>query len=305
MLRQYKQHCSDFHEWDQASHADSYLLFPDNVGPQISIDEVALTRGELVTIVTNKAGKGKKGSLVALIHGTRTADIVQVLDRLSHTQKSLVKEVTMDMAKNMESAILKVFPQALRVTDHFHVVQLVNEVVQGLRIKQRWIELDLEASQIKKAKEHRIPYVPEELLTGETPKQLLARSRYILYKNEYTWTSNQKLRSFVLFDRYPHLKAAYKHGQDFLRIYRIKNKRKAEKTFNKWISKTYHKKMEDFYRCARSLLAHKETILNFFNNRSTNASAESFNAKIKGFRTLGRGVSDPLFFLFRLSKLFA
>ncbi|MGX5858538.1 transposase [Dyadobacter jiangsuensis] len=43
----------------------------------------------------------------------------------------------------------------------------------------------------------------------------------------------------------------------------------------------------------------------FFNNRSTNASAESFNAKIKAFRSSSRGVRDVRFFLFRLSKLYA
>ena len=50
---------------------------------------------------------------------------------------------------------------------------------------------------------------------------------------------------------------------------------------------------------------HLENILNFFDNRSTNANAESFNSKIKGFRANLRGVSDVNFFLFRLEKLFA
>ncbi|WP_317173357.1 transposase [Flavobacterium columnare] len=35
---------------------------------------------------------------------------------------------------------------------------------------------------------------------------------------------------------------------------------------------------------------HYKTILNYFDNRSTNASAESFNAKIKAFRSKFRGV---------------
>ena len=48
-----------------------------------------------------------------------------------------------------------------------------------------------------------------------------------------------------------------------------------------------------------------ENILNFFDNRSTNGKAESFNSKIKGFRANLRGVTDIPFFLFRLSKLFA
>jgi transposase len=50
---------------------------------------------------------------------------------------------------------------------------------------------------------------------------------------------------------------------------------------------------------------HLEDILNFFNNRTTNAHAESFNAKIKLYRANLRGVSNTRFFLFRLEKLFS
>ncbi|WP_184468094.1 transposase, partial [Pedobacter sp. AK013] len=51
--------------------------------------------------------------------------------------------------------------------------------------------------------------------------------------------------------------------------------------------------------------SHYLYILNFFINRATNASAESFNAKIKAFRATSRGVRDIKFFLFRLSKIYA
>ncbi|MDO6738071.1 transposase [Wenyingzhuangia sp. 2_MG-2023] len=40
-------------------------------------------------------------------------------------------------------------------------------------------------------------------------------------------------------------------------------------------------------------------------NRSTNAAAESFNAKIKAFRAQFRGVRNLEFFLFRLTNIFA
>ncbi|MDB0711610.1 transposase [Bacteroides xylanisolvens] len=50
---------------------------------------------------------------------------------------------------------------------------------------------------------------------------------------------------------------------------------------------------------------HYERILNFFVNRSTNAAAEAFNAKIKAFRASFRGVVDMSFFLFRLAKVYA
>lgn len=48
----------------------------------------------------------------------------------------------------------------------------------------------------------------------------------------------------------------------------------------------------------------EEYILNYFNNRSTNAFAESFNSKIKGLRTQVHGVNDLQFFMFRCAKIF-
>ena len=84
-----------------------------------------------------------------------------------------------------------------------------------------------------------------------------------------------------------------------------KDKLKAEIHLNKWIDKTNEIKIEEFYTAANSINYNKVNILNFFQNRSTNASAESFNSKIKLFRANLRGVSDIPFFLFRLYKLFA
>ncbi|MEE0977830.1 MAG: transposase [Muribaculaceae bacterium] len=48
---------------------------------------------------------------------------------------------------------------------------------------------------------------------------------------------------------------------------------------------------------------HNTSIINYFEQRFTNASAESFNANIKAFRTQFRGVGDVKFFMYRLSKL--
>jgi hypothetical protein len=43
---------------------------------------------------------------------------------------------------------------------------------------------------------------------------------------------------------------------------------------------------------------HDKTILYYFDSRSTNASAEPFNAKIKAFRATLIGITDMDFFLF-------
>ena len=59
---------------------------------------------------------------------------------------------------------------------------------------------------------------------------------------------------------------------------------------------------DTFTTVANSIENHYERILNYFVNRSTNAAAEAFNAKIKAFRASFRGVVDKRFFLYRLAR---
>ncbi|NMA74918.1 MAG: transposase [Bacteroidales bacterium] len=73
----------------------------------------------------------------------------------------------------------------------------------------------------------------------------------------------------------------------------------------KWYNKVEDAGFKSFNTIAVTIYEHYEEILNFFINRSTNASAESFNAKLKASRASLRGVSDIKFFLFRVSNIYA
>jgi transposase len=255
--------------------------------------------------VTNKAGKGKRGTLVASIQGTLSKDIIEVLSKLSLGKRSQVKEVTLDMAKNMEAAVRTVFTDATLVTDRFHVVKLAMEGLQHIRIAERWKELDKENEAIQKAREENKKYEPEVLANGDTPKQLLARCRYILAKKQTDWTANQEQRAAILFAKYPHIQQAYLQTQSFRNIYTDQNRASAKNRFEIWINEIISKEVKAFYTVANTVKNNLENILNFFINRNTNANAESFNSKIKLFRANQRGVVDIPFFLFRLYKLFA
>ena len=281
------------------------MLFPENIGSHLSIDEVSLSKGELYTFVTNKQGRGKKSSLIACIKGTLSRDILYVLEKIPLDLRKKVREVTLDMAKNIESATKLAFPESKLVTDRFHVVKLATEALQHIRIKLRWDELDIENKAILKAKENGVKYKSTVLSNGDTPKQLLARSRYIIAKKKHQWTENQKTRANLLFKRYPNLEQAYLKTIEFREVYELKNKMDAKISFENWIEDIHGEKLSTFYTTANTVKANLENILNFFNNRSTNANAESFNAKIKLFRANLRGVTDTKFFLFRLHKLYA
>tara|TARA_B110000116_G_C16673004_1_gene507116 strand:+ start:160 stop:1005 length:846 start_codon:yes stop_codon:yes gene_type:complete len=281
------------------------LLYQENLSSQISIDEVSVSQGELYTFVTSKLGRGKKRTIIASIKGTKAKDIINVLSKIPEASRNQVKEVTLDMAKNMESSIKNSFLKADIVTDRFHVVKLVIDALQHIRIKHRWAEIDQENKMLSLAKKEGLQYSQRLLSNGDSFKQLLARSRYILAKNSKTWTKNQEERSVLLFREFPVLKKAYNHVMCFRNIYENQSKEKARQQFEDWIIKSESLGINEFNSSANSIKYHLVNILNFFNNRNTNANAESFNAKIKLFRANQRGVVDTKFFLFRLQKLFA
>lgn len=306
LQQQYKEHISDYKSWEQREHASDWMLFADNTGLRLSIDETALSNGELYTIVTNKAAKGRKKALVAMIQGTQADQIAEVLDKIPERLRDKVEEVTMDMAPSMISAVRRCFTNARQVIDRFHVQKLAHDAVQEIRIKYRWLVIDQESSHYALAKANDRIYTPELLSNGDTSKQLLARSRYLLFKHHSKWSESQKHRAEILFERFPEIKDAYNLSIKLGDIFKkVTTKEVAFKKLALWYNEVETSGIESFRTVSGSIQTHYINILNFFNNRSTNASAESFNAKIKAFRATSRGVRDINFFLFRLAKIYA
>ena len=302
--RHYKEHLSDFKKWQAASHAEEWLVFPDNIGTKLSIDETSLSNGDLYTIVTNKAAKGKKGALVAIVEGTSSEKVIEVLEKIPEEKLGQVEEVTLDMADSMHKIVRCCFPNASRVIDRFHVQKLAYDALQEMRIKHRWDAINEETDAMEEAKLSNKKYVPQILQNGDTKKQLLARSRYLLFKSADKWTEKQKHRAKLLFELYPDIKKGYSLTHSLRMIY-SKNSMKDAARLNlaRWYNQVADSEFKSFNTITATVYEHQEEILNFFVNRSTNASAESFHAKIKSFRASLRGVTDMKFFLFRVTKI--
>ena len=281
-------------------------MYPENIEEQISIDETAFTNGDLYTIVTNKSAKGKKGALIAMIKGTKSDDVIKILNKIPEKARFSVKEITLDLAGSMNLIAKKSFPYASKVIDRFHVQKLAFDGVQEIRIRHRWEAIDNENKIIQQARKEKTSYNLKIFDNGETPKQLLARSRYLLFKSETKWTDNQKERAKIVFKNYPDIKLSYELSQKLSWVYEnTDNKTYALSRLAKWHEEVRQANFKTFNTISKTIELNYRDILNYFDNRSTNASAESFNAKIKGFRTQLRGVRKVDFFMFRLQKLFA
>ena len=304
--QQYKDYLSGYDKWDQKEHACKWMLFSDNIGSRLSIDETSLTNGELYTVLTNKAAKGKKGALVAMIEGTQSDNIIKILKQIPEESRNAVTEVTLDMAGSMNKIVRNCFSKAVKVIDRFHVQKLAYDALQEMRIKHRWDAIDEETNAIENAKSDNKKHVPELLANGDTKKQLLARSRYLLFKSREKWTDKQKQRAKILFELYPNIKEAYSLTHSLRMIFsKTEVKGVAYTKLAHWFNDITDSGFKSFNTISATIYAHYPEILNFFDNRSTNASAESFNAKLKAFRATLRGVTDTSFFMFRIAKIYA
>ena len=113
----------------------------------------------------------------------------------------------------------------------------------------------------------------------------------------------QRKRADVLFRLYPDIKECYDRYLELVQIYNLKidHRQTLMTKLSKWYDRGYKMKLKCFNTVLEKFMNNYQTILNYFDNRSTNASAESFNAKVKAFRAQFRGARD----IPRLAKIFA
>ena len=294
------------------------MLFSYNFGDDMSLDETCLSNGEVYTILTNKAAHGGKGALAAMVRGVASDTVSEILKKVPREIRRRVKTVTTDLSSAMMLTVRTVFPKAMLINDRFHVQQLVTDAIDQMRIGFRWQVL---AEENKAIKEHRAKrkavhnraekdligeWEPVRMENGETKPQIMARSRHIILMHKTKWNTQQQERAAILFRMFPKLEEAYNIYLELVDIFNKKSK-PAEARLNlaRWYNKVEAFGDDGFSKVIETFENHNATIINYFQDRLTNASAESFNAKIKAFRTQFRGVGDIKFFMYRLATLYS
>ena len=318
LRKQYKERISGYRTWGQLGHAEEYMLFPDNFGADLSLDETCLSNGEVYTILTNKAAHGGKGALAAMIRGVASDTVVGVLRKVPYEMRQQVKTVTTDLSSAMMMTARAAFPKAMLVNDRFHVQRLVSEAIDQMRIGLRW---EILAEENKAIRAHRArrkaartraekdlvgEWEPERMENGETRPQIMARSRHIILTHKSKWNAQQQERAGILFRMFPRLEQAYNIYLELVDIFNKKSlPSEARLNLARWYNKVEDFGDEGFNKVIETFENHSHTIINYFVDRLTNASAESFNAKIKAFRSQFRGVGDIKFFMYRLATLYS
>lgn len=334
--KRYKDTLSDYNTWNQKDHAEEWVLLPENIGKEHGIDETSL-QGELYTIIHNKDGHGRKGSIVAVVKGTNPMDVLRILYQLPDDKRNNVESVTMDLSDSMRAIARSAFPKATVIRDCFHVVRRGGEACEEirLRLKREAIKalnkqkaefrkrLEKLVSQRKayrkrmqakhgqkwkKSKRGRKPqrlntrFKPPRLENNETLVEALTRCAKQLGMSRNKWSKSQVLRGRILFSMYPKLRKSYSLIHSLRCIFSNKslNKETAKVKLKKWYDKVAACTIREVKSVRDTIQFYEDEILNYFISRQTNASAESLNSKIKCFRSQVKGVSDIPFFMYRL-----
>ena len=338
--RAYKDTLSGYSTWEQKSHAGDWVLKPENIGSRVGIDETSFCH-ELYTIVHNKDAHGKRGSIIAIVKGVNPQDVAWVLLQIPAEQRLKVSTATMDLSDCMRAIVREAFPEATVVRDCFHVIKRAGEGIEELRLRlKREAVKDVNRQKAefrkyleglaKKRRQYRerrkklgkkrckgkrrgpkpkrlsTRFEPAKLKNGETLVEALTRCRTQLSKSRDKWTEKEKERAKILFELYPKLEEAYNLVNNLRTIFRNKSltKETAKDKFTEWYAKVTKSTLREIKAVKDSIKHYEDEILNYFDKRETNASAESLNSKMKCFRSSLRGVRDIPYFFYRSMMVF-
>lgn len=232
----------------------------------MSLDETCLSNGEVWTFLTNKDGKGGKGTLAATIPGTKSDEIISILvSAMGKSVRRGGKEVTCDLSSSMMRVAAEVFHCACIVNDRFYVQRIYNEAVDEIRI-------DIRRKLVPEENGRGKPTPRITCSNGETMRQIQARSKLALMMSSNKWTGIQRHRVNILLKKYPILKEAYRLAMDLRAIFNTGTTPvKAIKMMNDWYEKVSGLDNLNFRSVIRTFKNHVPTILNHFHRRATNA----------------------------------
>ena len=255
----------------------------------MSIDETSTKDGEIFTILSNKEGHCKKGSIAAIIRGTRVEDVVDALLKVPELVRKQVGEVTLDFSSSMAAIVETVFPWAYRTLDRFHMQSMAIDAIKNVRMKHKREAMAEEAAARKKYRQdqikrrehmkkkykiyrdgHPLPrvkaYIPERVENGDSIPELLERSAYLLTMSSEKWTEKQKERAKILFKRFPDIKKAYGLSHSLRVIFNNKNatKESARNSLSQWCEEAEKSRNDDFHVLSQILQSREDDVLNYF-----------------------------------------
>jgi len=313
------------HENDVVKKGKKVIQVPifreKNFGEKMAIDE-KLIGEEIYTIMSNR----ETGSLAMVCQSLNFKELEAVFQE-HQTVVPKIKSLTRDFSLLYKKTGNEIFSNSISIIDKFHIIKNLMDANQAIRIKYRQKELEKRRkahNEFKRSEKQRLEecesigkdfkakkfyYKEKRFENGETALQLLARSRYLLFKFEAQWTEKQAKRANILFDLLAELRTSYRLTCQFRDFMSKKNVGKQylqiDKKLHQWYENVENEQIDEILNFKTLIETNEQEITNYFLNAETNALAEANNRKIKQFISSNQGTRDRDFFFSRLDKYYA
>ena len=224
----------------------------------IGMDETSKKGHNYITVVVDL----KTHNVLFVTDGKDSSTIdAFVKDFVAHKgDPDKIKIITCDMSLGFEKGVNAHFSNADTIIDKFHVIKHANEAVDTVR--------------------------KEEVKTNS----LLKKTKYLWLKNECNLTESQLKKKKSLSSKHLKTARAYAQKVELQDIYETCTDRAAaESRLKKLCSWLMRSRLEPMKKFCGTLKNHWDEILNYFDNRFTNAVLEGTNSVIQNIKTRARG----------------
>jgi transposase len=244
---------------------------------RIAIDEISIGHGHrYLTVVLDL----HSGAVVFVGEG-KGANALEPFWKRLKSSKARIEAVAMDMSQAYIAGVRSNLPHATIVFDHFHVIKLMNEKLTELRR-----DLYREATDLLQ-------------------KQVLKGTRWLLLKNPENLQDhrNERARLEEALNLNKPLAIAYYLKEDLRLLWSLPDKATAAAHLEDWIARAEASGIRILKDFAKTLSAHRQGILAYYDHRISTGPLEGTNNKIKTLQRQAYGFRDQAFFILRIYAL--
>jgi transposase len=177
-----------------------------------------------------------------------------------------IRNITSDMSLAFEKGIKREFANSDIIIDKFHVIKAFNDALNKT--------------------------LRDDIKQGFA----FRKSKYIWAKNPENLTEKQTERFKEMNRRHSKTAKAYQMKIAMQEIYALSDKSQADERLTKLISWMKRSRNEHMKKLSNTILKHWDNILNYFDNRLTNAILEGINNIIQNIKHTARGFRNYDYF---------
>jgi transposase len=259
------------------AHASHELVGPPDWFPRVvNLDESAFRRMFRYHTVFSDP---ERGALFELVEERSQAAAELGFSLMSPGMRAAIETVVVDCFPPYRKATERWVPSARIVLDKFHALRMVDDCAHRVRTR---------------VSRKRATNLPNNRSGGQFDRGV-RRLRWAFSKRASTLTGAERSKLFAMFELHPEVGVAWLLKEEFASIYDANDRDEASRRLKVWKQHVAVSGIGEFIRMwRRTLGAWEEQILNYFDDRITNAFAEGITNKVKVLKRSAYGFRNPM-----------